>query len=1047
MRKNILSMLIIPMFAMVISSCTGASKDNERELSFKESEYQIHSGERITVEQKYNGVTYSFAGEVPVDTNVDSKTGEITFSESTPNYSQVILTASFEELQSDQAIVTLLQNEVTTELSFHTPIKNIIDGDYILVTSSNNTAITYALKNPVTGVSIDSMTGRISYNSAAVEGSVFTVVASSAGSSIEENYYVTVNKLAVSLTPSQTIEIGSNTPATYILDFSNIPTDCQEGIIGLMNGNKYANESDYSYDSVNHILVVNSAFVNTFESGENTLRIITSRNIISVKIVLVTKFIRNAHDLQSINTNRETLGGYYVLENDIDLTDYLAKGGEGYNDGRGWNQIGIYHDLENDPTRDSFTGTFDGNGHVISGFFEERADDLAHNEGLFGYTTNQALIKNVGFVGASRTTQGRNFIGGFVGFNEGTIRNCWVNVNISNKHEDKIFHSIGAFAGANTGIIDSCYTLGKSLGDNLVGALVGKNYGDITNCYCFNETVKDFCGTQITGSHTNCQIFTTLGEMKNFDYRNHFDNSAWDFVDGDFPTLKHLISIEHANGIEIANKEKEVFKGEDIVLDVVIHPNDLRDQYIDDVNYTVTPNEGSGVTQDDTNKNVFHTNGALVNEITIAIKLSTEFGEFAAAKSFKINTPIESVSLIDDFPTYVEPGKQYAFNVNITPSNAPQQMEWKVLEKEVNGKIQKPGRFCYFTDNVLTITEDMMNFSTKEANPKFSVQGTAINGMTVTKELTLRRIHYLSESYSTAQEGDHITDRVLTFYKDSTDEYALFTLPSSAEMSGMVVTRFNTVINTTRTGHTVKVPIDLIKEIPNRQLTFTFRCGTGDTQVIYRGYACYIDHNRYVLNDVSNYIALDSAADFHRYFRMTLNDTDTSKWTNYDKTFVLTNDIDFQNETGLVAIGYYTTSHADGLHPFSGKIYGFGHTIKNAKFQYSERYFIAGPSEPGKKADPNTYRVGFFGFFQGEIYDVIFENITTVSYNYGGAFAGTIRSGGYLENVVFINSKTYSANETDYTIDDVIQGRIAATSAGTFVAVTYNGTAVGLVGK
>ena len=80
-------------------------------------------------------------------------------------------------------------------------------------------------------------------------------------------------------------------------------------------------------------------------------------------------------------------------------------------------------------------------------------------------------------------------------------------------------------------------------------------------------------------------------------------------------------------------------------------------------------------------------------------------------------------------------------------------------------------------------------------------------------------------------------------------------------------------------------------------------------------------------------------------------------------------------------------------------------------------------------------------------YDVVFENIKAISYNYGGCFAGTIRSGGYLENVVFVNCKTYSANETDYTIDDVVQGRIAATSAGTFIGVTYNGTAVGLVGK
>ena len=1047
MRKNLLSIFVIPLFAMVISSCTNKPEEKQK-LSFAESEYHIHSGERITVEQNYKGVVYAFAGEVPEETQVNSQTGEITFTANTPNYSQVILTASYQELQSDQAVVTLLQNDITTELSFHTPIKNIIDGDYIIVTSLNNTAITYSLKNPVTGVSIDSMSGRVSYNSAAVEGSSFTVVATSAGVSAEEEYFVAVSKLAKSSTKVQTVEAGSNTPATYVLDFSDVPTGTEEGIIGLMNESKYANDNEYTYDASLHTLVINPSFLNTFKTGENTLRIITSRNIISVNLILVTKFIRNAHDLQSINENRASLGGYYILENDIDLSDYLAKGGEGYNDKRGWNQIGIYHDLEEDPTRDSFTGTFDGNGHTISGFFEERADDLAHNEGLFGYITNQGVVKNVGFVGdPTHKTTGRNFIGGFVGFNEGTIKNCWVNVNISNKHEDKIFHSIGAFAGANTGIIDSCYTLGEATGDTLVGAFVGKNYGEITNCVSLCAAANDFCATEITGYHTNCHIYSSLNEMKSFDYENHFDSAAWQFNSGDLPTLKQNIDIEFANGLEIANKEKEVFKGETITIQPIVHPNSLQAQYESSIQYSMTPAEGSGITQ---NNNVFSTSGALVDEFTVLAVLETEFATFSTAKTFKINTPIESISLIDDFPTYVEPGKQYEFNVNVTPSNASADMEWTIPDipdPDRPGRNLKPSRFCFFTDNVLTITEDMMNYRTKVDKPTFIVRGTASNGMTVEKELTMKRIHYLSETYSTVQEGEQITDRVLCFYEDSTDEFAEFKLPNSADVASMTVTRFSNIVQYSRSGHTIKIPMRYIKEIPNRQLTFTFRCGTGNSSVIYRGYACYINHNRYVLGNVNSYIALGSAQDFYDHFRMKLTDTDKSKWNNYDKTFVLTNDIDFANATGLVAIGYYTTSHDDGLHPFSGSIYGFGHKIKNATFEWSERYFIVGPTVPAKPADPNKYRVGFFGFFQGSIYDVVFENIKTVSYNYGGCFAGTIRSGGFLENVVFVNCKTYSANETDYTIDDVVIGRIAATSAGTFIGVTYNGTAVGLVGK
>ena len=1037
------------LFSVINLSACDFNKDER--ISFKESEYQIHSGDKVTIEQKYKGVKYAFAGEIPGDAVVNETSGEITFSEVTPHYSQVILTASYKELQTDQAIVTLLQNSVTTELTFNTPIHNIIDGDYISVTSLNSdTAITFSLEKPVLGVSIDSMTGRVSYTSAAVEGSVFAVVATSANISKKENYYVTVNQLAKASTPIQTIEIDSNVPATYVLDFSNVPSGTEEQVIGLMNDKKLSSKSDFSYNKTTHTLVVNPSFINTFKPGENTIKIITSRNMISAQLVLATKFIKTASDLQAINKNRESLGGYYVLENDIDLTDYLSKGGEGYNDYRGWNQIGIYHDLENDPTRDSFTGTFDGNGHVISGFFEERADDLAHNEGLFGYVTNQAVIKNVGLVGGQKKTIGRNFIGGFVGFNEGTIKNCWSDVTITNTHEDKLFHSIGAFAGANTGIIDSCFTIGQCSGDANVGAFCGKNYGDITNCYSFNEKVNDFCGVQITGSHDGCLVFDSVADMKAFDFASHFDNSSWSFALGQLPTLKHQINFEYANGLEISNKDDFVFKGDLLSIETIIHPNELTDKYSGQITYSIEPATGSGIKQ---NGNVFDVKDAVVDEFTVYVNLETELTTYSVAKTFKIYDAIEKITLIDDFPMYIEPGKRYEFNVTIAPSTAPQEVIWTVPDipnENPTKRPYKPSKYASFNGNVLTISEEIMNYNTKVEHPVITVKGTGKDGHYVTKDLTLNRIHYLAPAYCVLEEGETITDRVLTYYKDSTEDYISFKLPNSAQVSSMTVLRYNKEVIYNRSGHIINIPIQNIKDIPNRQIEFTFRCGTGATQTIYRGYACYIDHDKYTSDNIpTEYIALASDKDFYDHFRLTLEDVDESKWDNYNKTFVLTNDIDFKNATDLVSIGYYSTSYQNGIHPFEGVIYGFGHTIKNASFNCTERYYLAEKPDPENppKTDPNTNRVGFFGFFQGQVYDVIFSNIKVKAHNYGGCFAGMIRTGGYLENVVFIGCESKSVNEVDYTIDDVVQGRVAATCAGLILASTYDGTAVGLVGK
>ena len=64
----------------------------------------------------------------------------------------------------------------------------------------------------------------------------------------------------------------------------------------------------------------------------------------------------------AINGN---LDGDYVLDGDIDLTDYLGGGS--------WTPIGT----ENVP----FTGTFDGNGHSITGLYINASD--SNYQGLF----------------------------------------------------------------------------------------------------------------------------------------------------------------------------------------------------------------------------------------------------------------------------------------------------------------------------------------------------------------------------------------------------------------------------------------------------------------------------------------------------------------------------------------------------------------------------------------------------------------------------------------------------------------------------------------
>ena len=84
---------------------------------------------------------------------------------------------------------------------------------------------------------------------------------------------------------------------------------------------------------------------------------------------------------------RYNLSAHFKLGNDINLTPYLAFGGAGRAKWgtRGWEPIGN--------SLSSFTGSFDGNGHKITGLWIDRSD--TNYVGLFRQTINSA-IRNIG---------------------------------------------------------------------------------------------------------------------------------------------------------------------------------------------------------------------------------------------------------------------------------------------------------------------------------------------------------------------------------------------------------------------------------------------------------------------------------------------------------------------------------------------------------------------------------------------------------------------------------------------------------------------------
>lgn len=123
----------------------------------------------------------------------------------------------------------------------------------------------------------------------------------------------------------------------------------------------------------------------------------------------------------------------------------------------------------------TFGGTFQGNGHMISGI---HAEYQGSNQGFFRYVQEEGKIENLNLVGNVTFGGSSNNIGMLAGVNHGTIRGCSVTVSASGKN------TIGGIVGVNegSGVIDRCIVRGSIAGEHYTGGIAGKNLGVITRC-------------------------------------------------------------------------------------------------------------------------------------------------------------------------------------------------------------------------------------------------------------------------------------------------------------------------------------------------------------------------------------------------------------------------------------------------------------------------------------------------------------------------------------------------------------------------------------
>ena len=129
-----------------------------------------------------------------------------------------------------------------------------------------------------------------------------------------------------------------------------------------------------------------------------------------------------------------------------------------------------------------YTGTFDGNGHTISGLTVTGSNEYA---GLFGYIGSGGTVKNVKLVNVQITSDHQyGYAGGVAGNNDGAIENCSVSGSVSG---NSTYNSVGGVVGYQLGgSITGCSSSATVQGTGSVGGVAGQTNSGATLTACYS---------------------------------------------------------------------------------------------------------------------------------------------------------------------------------------------------------------------------------------------------------------------------------------------------------------------------------------------------------------------------------------------------------------------------------------------------------------------------------------------------------------------------------------------------------------------------------
>ena len=243
---------------------------------------------------------------------------------------------------------------------------------------------------------------------------------------------------------------------------------------------------------------------------------------------------------------------YYILTADIDLG------------GKAWTPIG---DGYLDSVK-SFPGTFDGDGHTISGLnVTASAEEKTRFFGLFGQV--EGTVKNLTIVSSTIDCSGKDTNTGAIAgciYYGATIENCHVAEDVSVTGS----YTTGGLAGQMNGTMTNCTNAGSVTGTSEVGVAGGltgqiagykenANDGTVENCANFGAVqsagdVGGVAGSLLKGSIRNSTNEAAVsgenaGGIVGIINAAQTDGSVSDYVVSECSNSGAIAAIEHAGGI------------------------------------------------------------------------------------------------------------------------------------------------------------------------------------------------------------------------------------------------------------------------------------------------------------------------------------------------------------------------------------------------------------------------------------------------------------------------------------------------------------------